>query len=73
MNKIVVPVKNLAKTLTRIRKQKKISQTGLSRTTGIHRNTLINYEKGVSGLKLKSIGKIVKALGINLLVSFKDK
>lgn len=48
-----------------LRKEKKISQTELSKKSGIHRNYISDFENGRNNPTDKTIRKLLEPLGIN--------
>jgi DNA-binding XRE family transcriptional regulator len=50
-----------------LRKRQKISQETLSEKTGIHRSTIVRFEKG-GGIKYGTFLKLVIGIGANLII-----
>ena len=57
---------NLARNLKRLREQKKLSQEGLSRLSGVPRPTLAHLESGAANPTLGVVLKVMSALNVSL-------
>lgn len=57
--------RGLGKRIKRARQASSLSQTSLARRAGVHRNTLMRWEKGLMAISLLDFLKIVDSLAID--------
>jgi transcriptional regulator with XRE-family HTH domain len=55
--------RRLAENVRRLRKEKKLSQEGLSETCGFHRTYISHVERSVTNITLDNLQRIADALG----------
>ena len=63
----------VGKSLYRIREDADISRERLQQKTGIHRNTIVNYENGAASPTLRIIAVLADALGYKIGIVFSKK
>ena len=57
---------NIANQVSQVREQKGITQTELSKITGIHQAEISKIERGIGNPSIKTLDRIAKGLGLNL-------
>ena len=63
----------VGKSLYRIREDADVSRERLQQKTGIHRNTIFNYENGAASPTLRIIAVLADALGYKVSIGFSKK
>ena len=63
----------MGKSLYRIRKEADVSAELLQQKTGIHRNTIVNYENGAASPTLRIIAVLADAMGYKVSIGFSKK
>ena len=56
----------IANMISKAREEKKITQTELSKITGIHQAEISKIERGIGNPSIKTLQRIAKGLGLNL-------
>ena len=59
--------------LYRIREDADVSRERLQQKSGIHRNTIVNYENGAASPTLRVIAVLADALGYKVNIGFSKK
>lgn len=63
----------LGKSISKYRKEKKISQENLAEKSGLHRTYIGAVERGERNISIDNIEKIANALEVELIRLFKDE
>ncbi len=73
LNSTLLKVKNIddiniriANMVSKAREEKKMTQTELSKITGIHQAEISKIERGIGNPSIKTLQRIAKGLGLNL-------